>query len=148
MVIVGESYLKRYYSDGYMDIVSLTSWSQTMMREWHDDVEGQIINELNESPETNLPLATDILQCFEYHPEIMVYLINDMINSAIDSLIYHLDNFIYDTCHLKNTGIEFRSVALDGYGSIILSFNYVSLNFIQTWQEDLNSRKGGLYALI
>lgn len=118
-----------------------------MLREWHDTVEKQINSELDEPPETNIQLASDILYAYEYEPQVIVQLVQDMISTANQSVMWHVDKFLSDMQGL-GTGLELANVNIDNYGTVKIEFNVVSDNIINIWQDDPSRKEGGLYALI
>lgn len=146
-ITIIESYLKRYYDEGPMDIVTAQKWSESMFTQWHYYLEGQITLELDEPPETNVQMATDILYAYEHYPEVIVHLVNDMINTANATVIYHLDQFLKTLSDL-NVGVELSSVQLDTFGSVQINFLIASPDVIRIWQDDPRNVNGGLYALI
>lgn len=146
-ITVIDSYIQRYYADGPLDITSATQWSLSMLREWHDYIEGQITLELDEPPETNVQMGTDILYCYDIHPEVMVQLVNDMINTANSTVLFHLDEFLKRCSHV-NVAVEFSHIDLNHYGSAVMYFTVISGDIIRIWQDDANRMQGGLHALI
>ena len=146
-ITIIESYLKRYYDEGPMGIVTAQKWSESMFTQWHYYLEGQIALELDEPPESNVQMATDILYAYEHYPEVIVHLVNDMINTANATVIYHLEQFLKTLSDL-NVGVELSSVQLDTFGSVQINFMIASPDVIRIWQDDPRNVNGGLYALI
>lgn len=118
-----------------------------MFTQWHYYLEGQITLELDEPPESNVQMATDILYAYEHYPEVVVHLVNDMINTANATVIFHLDQFLKTLSDL-NVGVELSSVQLDTFGSVQINFMIASPDVIRVWQDDPRNVNGGLYALI
>lgn len=118
-----------------------------MFTEWHYYIEGQITLELDEPPETNIQMATDILYAYEHYPEVIVHLVNDMIQTANSTVVYHLDQFLLNLSSL-NLAVEFSSVQLDSFGAAQINFIIVPPDVIKIWQDNPGNVNGGLYALI
>lgn len=118
-----------------------------MMRQWHDDLEAEILIEIEHTPDHNTQMATDILYAFEFQPEAMVHLVSDALRSANDTLVGYMDNFLNDVTGF-NIVIEFSSVTLNHYGSVCVNFTIVPPDVIRIWYDDPNRQSGGLYALI
>ena len=147
LITVIDAYVKRYYAEGYMDFKAAQEWSTKMFTQWHYYIEGQITLELDEPPETNIQMATDILYAYEHYPEVIVHLVNDMIQTANSSIVYHLDNFLLNLSAL-HLAVEFSSVLIDQYGSFSITFTSVPPDVIKIWQDNPRNIDGGLYALI
>lgn len=118
-----------------------------MYREWHDYIENHITMELDEPPETNIQMANDILYAYEHHPEVLTHLIQDMLYTANESVMHHLEQFMIDFKELS-LALEFRNIQMNHYGSVIIEFTPVSGDVVRVWTDTDPLNQGGIYALI
>lgn len=130
-----------------MSLEQASVWSQAMVRGWHDETEAQILWELEEPPESNVQMATNILYAYEHEPDILMHMIDELVNSANQSVLPFLDQFLSD---LGKTGAaaELRQVGFDNFNTAQILFDIVSLDTIRIWQEQGYMYRGDRYALI
>ena len=145
--IVVESYCKRFYHDGVMTVPEATQWSQQMINVWHDEVDTQIMWELEEPPESNIQLGTDILYAYEHEPEILMRVIDELVRGANQSVLPFIDQFLTDL-RATGGGAELRSVGFDNYNTAHIMFDIIPLDTVRLWQEQGYMYKGDRYALI
>lgn len=119
--------------------MAVIGWSQAMMREWHDHIESQILSEIDEAPESNVQMATDLLYAYEVQPEVIIYLVQDMIDTANQSVMYHLDDFL---AKIKGLGLgaELYMVRMNDNGVVQIELRFISLNVMDMWEETSNNR--------
>lgn len=118
-----------------------------MMRSWFDDVEAQVYWVLDEIPEINPQMAVDILYACEHDTTAIPLMIDELLESANQSVLPYLDQFLLDTKKL-GYGVELQTTSLNGYGGIEIKFSLLDINTIHLWQAQGYMYRGDRYALL
>lgn len=144
-MIVLNTNLNRIYTEGTYPIPDLARWSASRKVMWLNEVEEMILYELDNVPETNVRLACGILSGYEKNTEWMPRLIMDMVNTASDTLLPHVDYYVSSVLDL-NLGLEPQSMNVSDYNTAVIRFGLVSPELCTTTHTYDNL--GGLHAFV
>lgn len=146
--LIIDDYLNRYYETGYLDIQSASEWANQYIPTWLDKIEADIYWELEEPPDTNVQMATDILYVLDMHPQVLNHLVSDMIQTANETILPYIDTFLEDLRQL-NVGCETSLIEITPHETVNVRFKIVTLDFIELWKTDNPPYRGErFYALI